>query len=162
MLRDIGAVLGVAIVEMGRFIFLNSFKICSRRTTVYVQAPPPWNVPPCSTPYSRIIARNALRFLFLANHRLIFSAHISSDGNALCLSYRTNKTRKLKTRNASRFRWLTLVELGVTVQNPGTPKTAVKLLCDCRQAHSITRLKSGPPTCLLHFIILMQDDGAWR
>ncbi|KAJ0127671.1 hypothetical protein HZ326_23879 [Fusarium oxysporum f. sp. albedinis] len=42
------------IVEMGRFTFLNSFKICSRRTTVYVQAPPPWNVPSCSTPCHRL------------------------------------------------------------------------------------------------------------
>jgi hypothetical protein len=39
---------------MGRFIFLNSFKICSRRTTVYIQAPPPWNVLPCSTPCHRL------------------------------------------------------------------------------------------------------------
>jgi hypothetical protein len=42
------------IVEMGRFRFLNLFKKCSRRATVYVQAPPPWNVPPCSTPCHRL------------------------------------------------------------------------------------------------------------
>src|SRR6478736_7789004 len=29
------------------------------------------------TPYSRIIGRNALRFLFLTNYRLVFSPHIS-------------------------------------------------------------------------------------
>jgi phage FluMu protein Com len=44
-----------------------------------------------SEPYSRIISRNALRFLFLANHRLPFSPHISPDGNALRFSYRTTR-----------------------------------------------------------------------
>ncbi|KAJ0128996.1 Uncharacterized protein HZ326_27903, partial [Fusarium oxysporum f. sp. albedinis] len=42
-------------------------------------------------PCSRIISRNALRFLFLTNHRLVSSHHIFLDGNA------------------SRFRRLTLV-----------------------------------------------------
>ncbi|KAJ0140091.1 hypothetical protein HZ326_17019 [Fusarium oxysporum f. sp. albedinis] len=42
------------VVEMGRSMFLNLFKRCSRRATVYVQAPPPWNVPPCSTPCHRL------------------------------------------------------------------------------------------------------------
>jgi hypothetical protein len=37
------------------------------------------NVPlvPEESPYSRITSRNALRFLFLTNHRLAFSPHIS-------------------------------------------------------------------------------------
>jgi hypothetical protein len=55
------------------------------------------------------ITRNALRFLFLTNHRLELSPHISPDGNALRFSYRTNEIRKPKRRNASRFRRLTLL-----------------------------------------------------
>ncbi|KNB15613.1 hypothetical protein FOXG_21404 [Fusarium oxysporum f. sp. lycopersici 4287] len=38
-------------------------------------------------PYSRIISRNALRFLFLTNHRLAFSPHVFRDGNALRFSH---------------------------------------------------------------------------
>ncbi|EXL65481.1 hypothetical protein FOPG_18291 [Fusarium oxysporum f. sp. conglutinans race 2 54008] len=41
-------------------------------------------------PYLRIISRNALRFLFLTNHRLAFSPHIFPDKYALRFSYRTN------------------------------------------------------------------------
>jgi hypothetical protein len=41
------------------------------------------------SPYSIIITRNALRFLFLTNHRLAFSPHIFPHGNALRFLYRT-------------------------------------------------------------------------
>jgi hypothetical protein len=54
-------------------------------------------------PYSRIISRNALRFLFLTNHHLTFSTHISPHGNALRFSFRTSEIRKPKheTRRVS-------------------------------------------------------------
>jgi hypothetical protein len=67
-------------------------------------------VPIVFSSYSRIIAKNALRFLFLTNHGPTSLPHISLDGNALRFSYRTNKIRKPKTRNASRFRRLALVQ----------------------------------------------------
>jgi hypothetical protein len=66
-------------------------------------------------PYSSITSRNALRFLFLTNHRLAFSPHIFPDGNALRFPYRTYKIRKPKTRNALCFRRLTLVVVVVVV-----------------------------------------------
>jgi hypothetical protein len=68
----------------------------------------------CIEPYSSIIVRNALRFLLLTNHRPERLAHIFPGGNALRFLYHTYKIRKPKTRNASRFRRLTLVEFNLT------------------------------------------------
>jgi hypothetical protein len=66
------------------------------------------------SPYSSIIVRNALRFLFLTNHRLERLTHIFPGGNALRFLHRTTEIRKPKTRNATRFRRLTLVEFNLT------------------------------------------------
>jgi hypothetical protein len=68
----------------------------------------------CAEPYSRIISRNALRFFVFDQSPSSIFAPYFPDGNALRFLYRTHEMRKPKTRNASRFRWLTLVQFNLT------------------------------------------------
>ncbi|KAJ9419271.1 hypothetical protein QL093DRAFT_1443736 [Fusarium oxysporum] len=86
------------------------------------------------------------------------SPHISPDGNALRFSYRPNEMRKPKTRNASRFRRLTLVEsnnLTTAELNNIHYHRLLKLTC-LSSPYSIYSI-SAIPSYLLYFYMLSHN-----
>ncbi|KAG7404608.1 hypothetical protein Forpi1262_v018498 [Fusarium oxysporum f. sp. raphani] len=92
---------------MGRSMFLNSFKRCSRRATVYVQAPPPWNVPPCSTPCHRL-------------GRLTFVISNTAGQTKQCIDCRN---QRVSHHSRSKVVLQTLRNIALRPSSPGRPAT---------------------------------------